>query len=181
MVQHPNAMMTLRAQLRSPTVTSGDIREPKEPDRPLWDTNKDRLRAILPTAPAAFSANAHTVSEQDTEEKARQHDIIINPSGDSQLESIRRRVEPIRRIRAVKWSSLSHRKSKVDSAGPSVSPAHSRSLWSDMIGWEVGERTERTEEQPIRRKPSADALWSCGQRKRHVFLFMHLLHLVHLC
>lgn len=156
-------MMNLRAQLRSPTVTSEDIREPKEPDRLLCDTNKDTLRVILPTAPAAFSANAHTVSEHDREEKARQHDIIINPSGDSQLENIRRRVEPTRRIRAVKWSSLSHKKSKVDKAGPSVSPAHSRSFWSDMICWLVGERTERREEQPIRRKPSADALWSLNR------------------
>lgn len=156
MVQHPKAMMTLRSQRRSPSV--GNIREPKDPDRLLGETNKGRLRATLPTAPAKFSANAHTVSEQDRVEKARQRDIMTNPSGDSQSESITKKVEPIRRIRAVVWSSLSHRKSKVESTGPSDSPAHSRSFWSDMIIWLLGENNERTEEQPIRRKPTDEAL-----------------------
>lgn len=156
-VQHPNAVIILRAQSRRRT--SGDTREPTEPYRLLEDINKDTLRATLPTAPVAFSANAHTVSEHDREEKARQHDIMINPSAVNQSESIRRRVEPIRKIWAVRRSSLSHRKSNVESAGPNVSPAHSRSFWIEMIGGKVGDRTERTEEQPIRRKPIDDALW----------------------
>lgn len=156
MVQHPNATMTLRIQLRSPSV--GNMREPKDPDRLLEETNKGRLSATLPTAPAAFSANAHTVSEQERVEKARQRDIMINPSGDSQSESTTKKVEPIRRIRAVMWSSLSHRKSKVESAGPSDSPARSRSFWSDTIIWLLGEKNERTEEQAIRRKPNDEAL-----------------------
>lgn len=164
MVQHPNAMMTLRIQLRSPSV--GITREPKEPDLVLGETNKGRLRATLPTAPAAFSANAHTVSEQERVENARQRDIMTNPSDDNQSESIMKKVEPIRRIRAVMWSSLSHKKSKVIRAGPSDSPAHSRSFWSDLIVWLLGEKTERTEEKPIRRKATDEALWSCEQRKK---------------
>lgn len=154
-VQHPNAMMTLKIQL-SPSV--GNTREPKDLDLLLGETNKGRLRATLPTAPAAFSANAHTVSEQERVEKAKQRDIMTNPSGDSQSESITKKVEPISRIRAVMWSSLSHRKSKVESTGPSDSPAHSKSFCSDMIIWLLGEKNERTEEQPIRRKPNDEAL-----------------------
>lgn len=126
MVQHPNAMMTLRIQLRSPSV--GNTRECKKPELLLGETNKGRLSATLPTAPAAFSANAHTVSEQERVEKAKQRDIMTNPSDDNQSESITKKVEPIRRIRAVTWSSLSHKKSKVTSAGPSDSPARSRSF-----------------------------------------------------
>lgn len=162
MVQHPTAMMTLRIQLRSPSV--GITREPKDPDLVLGETNKGRLRATLPTAPAAFSANAHTVSEQERVENARQRDITTNPSDDNQSESIMKKVEPIRRILAVMWSSLNHKKSKVTRTGPSDSPAHSRSFVSDLIVWLQGEKTERTEERPIRRKPTDEALWSLNSR-----------------
>jgi len=136
----------------------GITRGPKDLDLLLGETNKGRLRATLPTAPAAFSANAHTVSEQERVEKAKQRDIMINPSGVSQSESIMNKVEPISRIRAVMWSSLSHKKSKVESTGTSDSPAHSRSFWSDMIIWLLGEKNERADEQPIRRKPNDEAL-----------------------
>ncbi len=164
MVQHPNAMTTLRIQLRSPPV--GIMRESKEPDLVLGEINKGRLMATLPTAPAAFSANAHTISEQERVENDRQRDIMNNPSDDNQSESIMKPAEPIKRIRAVMWSSLSHKKSKVIRAGPSDSPAHSRSFWSDLIVWLLGEKTERTDEKPIRRKPTDEALWSCEQRTK---------------
>lgn len=153
-VQQPNAIVTLSIPLRSPSV--GSIRKRKGPDLLLGETNKGRLRATLPTAPAAFSANAHTVSEQERVEKARQRDIMTNPSDDSQSDSVMKKLEPIRRMRAVMWSSLSHRRSNVKNTGPSDSPAHSRSL---VMLWLLGEKNERIEEQPIRRKPKDDALW----------------------
>lgn len=129
-VQHPSAMMTFRLHPNSPLVPCADIREATLPALTLGATRAGRLRATLPTTPVPLAANRHTVRAQESAAMDTQRVRITKVSSDSQPESIRRSAEPIRSKWAVQRSSLSHKRLKADKDGPSISPAHSRSLWS---------------------------------------------------
>lgn len=123
----------------------------------LCPTSNGRLRATPPAAPKAFPANRHTVRQQDRDERPRQRVRTASVSAESQSERPSSRQEPHRRIRAVLWSRLRHRKSKEIRAGARTSPAHSASLWRD----ELKGRMASTAERPSRKNPTEGALWSC--------------------
>lgn len=118
----------LRSHFKGPSVASREIRGAKVCVSTLGPTSNGRLRATPPTAPKAFPANRHTVRQQDREERLRQRVRRASASVESQSENPSSRKEPHRRIRAVLWSRLSHKKSKETRAVARTSPAHSTSL-----------------------------------------------------
>lgn len=159
-------MMTFILHPNNHLAPCEDIRDATLPALTFGATRAGRLRATLPTTPVPLEANRHTVRAHDSADKDTQRVMITKPSSDIQSESIRKSAEPIRSTWAVQWSSLSHKKPKADREGPSVSPAHSRSLWT----WDrAGGRgiTARNEEHAMRKKPTDGARWSWGgERER---------------
>ena len=131
-----------------------------------------RLRATPPETPKAFPANRHTVRQQDRDDKPRQRDMTARVSSESQSESPSSRQEPHRRIRAVLWSWLSHRKSKETSAGARTSPAHSASLWREVRYELQGWKMLSVAESPSTKKPTEGPLWSCkrGESRWNSFI-----------
>lgn len=88
-------------------------------------TSSGRLRAKAPKAPAALLANRLTVRVQQRDDRPRQRVITSRASADSQSNTPSSRQEPSRRMCAVFWSLLSHRKSKETSVGARTSLANS--------------------------------------------------------
>lgn len=171
--QQPTDMEPFKSHLMSPSVAAGEISGAKVFVPTLWATSNGRLRATPPKAPKALPANRHTVRQQDSEDRPRQRVIIVRASAESQSHSPNTRQEPHRRIWAVLWSSLSHRKSKETSAGARTSPAHSTSLWIEVRYELEGCEMQSAAESPSRKRPTDGALWSCREgwtQRQHAFI-----------
>lgn len=128
-------------------------------------TSSGRLRAKAPKAPAALLANRHTVRVQERDDRPRQRVITGRASAESQSYTPSSRQEPSRRMCAVFWSLLSHRKSKETSVGARTSLANSTWLWTEARFEEEEEEEGRSRqsaaELPSRKRPTEGALWSC--------------------
>ena len=158
--RHPIAISPLSRHFWTPSAAPGATRKVKALAPGTGATRAGRLRATLPKAPATLAVNRQTVSEQHSDERATQRDIITRVSGDSQSRSPRRDAEPSNSTWAVDWSWLSHRNPKDTSAGPRTPPAHSNSSWTQSTAAQEKGKEQRAAELPMRKKPTAGALWS---------------------
>lgn len=156
--QQPTHMEPFKAHLMSPSAAAGETSGAKVFVPTLGATSSGRLRATPPKAPRAFPANRHTVRQQDREDRPRQRVISVRASPESQSHSPNSRQEPHRRMCAVLWSSLSHRKSKETSAGARTSPAHSASLWIEVRYELEGRKMQSAAESPSTNRPTEGAL-----------------------
>ncbi|KAL7393003.1 hypothetical protein ABVT39_005188 [Epinephelus coioides] len=156
--QQPTDMDPFKSQVVSSSVSAAAISGTKVFASPLGATSNGRLRATPPKAPKPLPVNRHTVRQQDREDKPRQRVISGRASAESQSHSPSIRQEPHRRICAVLWSSLSHRKSKDTSAGASTSPAHCASLWREVRYELEGFKMESAAERPSTNRPTEGAL-----------------------
>ena len=163
--KQPMDMNPFKSHFNIPSVADGEMRGAKEFVPTPGATSNGRLRATPPRAPKALPANRHTVRQQDRDDRPRQRVKSVRASAESQSHSPSNRQEPHRRICAVLWSSLSHRKWKDTSAGARTSPAHSASFWreerNELEGCEMQSPAESPAESPSTRRPIEGALWSC--------------------
>lgn len=156
--QQPTDMEHFKSHLMSPSVAAGEMSAAKVFVPTPGATTNGRLRATPPKAPKALAANRHTIRQQDREDTPRQRVIIVRASAESQSYSPSSRQEPHRRICAVLWSSLSHRKSKETSAGARTSLAHSASFWIEVRYELEGCKMQSAAESPSRKRPTEEAL-----------------------
>lgn len=156
--QQPTDMEPFKSHLLSPSAAAAEMTGAKVFVPTLGATSNGRLRATPPKAPKTLPANRHTVRQQDREDRPRQRVITVRASAESQSYSPSSRQEPNRRICAVLWSSLSHRKSKETSAGARTSPAHTASLWIEVRYEVEGGKMQSAAEFPSRKRPSEGAL-----------------------
>lgn len=147
-------MEPFKSHFISPSA-AGKVRGPRVLAPIPGATSNGRLRATPPRAPKALPANRHTVRQHDREDRAMQRVSSVSASADSQSKTPISRQEPQRRIWAVLWSPLSHRKSKETSAAARTSPAHSASFWRELEGCEMPNPAE----SPSRNRPTEGALW----------------------
>ncbi|KAK5862385.1 hypothetical protein PBY51_017787 [Eleginops maclovinus] len=84
--------------------------------------------------------------------------MSVRASAESQSHSPSSRQEPHRRICAVLWSSLSHRKSKETSAGARTWAVHSASLCKEVRYELEGCKMQSAAESPSRKRPIDGAL-----------------------
>lgn len=164
--QQPSDKDPFKNHFINPSEAAGEMSGAKVFVPTCGVTSKGRLRATPPRAPKALPANRQTVRQQDREDRPRQRFITVRASAESQSHSPSSRQEPHRRICAVLWSWLSHRKSKETSAGARTSPAHSTSLWRDITYELEGCKRQNAAESPSRKKPTEGALWFCRERQR---------------
>lgn len=155
--QQPIDMEPFKRHFISPLEAAGDIRGAKV-FVPTCATSSGRLRPIAPTAPKALPANRQTIRQQDRVERPRQRVRIVSASGESQSHSPNSKQEPHRRMCAVLWSWLSHRKSKVTNTGARTSLAHSASLCREVKYELEGCKMQNAAESPRRKKPTDAAL-----------------------
>lgn len=162
--QQPTDKDPCKSHFISPSVAAAETSGAKVFVPILCATTNGTLRATPPNAPVALPANTHTVRQQDREDRPRQRVMTVRASAESQSDSPSIRQEPHRRICAVLWSWLSHRKSKDTSTGASTSPAHSVSLWRELRCGLEGWKIQSAAENPIRNRPTEGPLWSCRER-----------------
>lgn len=161
--QQPTDIDTFKIHFISPSDTAGEMRGAKVSVPTCGVTSEGRLRATPPRAPKALPVNRHTVRQQDREDRPRHRVITVRASAESQSHSPSSMQEPHRRIWAVLWSWLSHRKSKETSAGARTCPAHSASLCSEVRYELEGGKTQTAAESPSRKRPTEGDLWSCRE------------------
>lgn len=82
--QQPTHRDAFNNQTVTPSAAVAEVSNEKVVVPTFGATNNGRMRATAPKAPQAFSANRHTVSEQDMEVNPRQRVIIVRVSADIQ-------------------------------------------------------------------------------------------------
>lgn len=161
--QQPTDMNPFKSPLSAASLAAAEISGVTVSVATPGATSNGRLRAKPPKAPGALLANRHTVRVQERDDRPRQRVITVRASAESQSYSPSSRQEPSRRMCAVFWSLLSHRKSKETSVGARTSLANSTSLWIEVRYEEEGRRSQSAAEFPSRKRPTEGALWSCRE------------------
>lgn len=159
--QQPTDSKAFKSHFTSPSVAAGDTSGAATVVSTCCSMSNGKLRATPPTAPKTLPANRHTIRQQDRDDRPRQRVNTVRVSADSQSESPSSRQEPIRRVHAVPWSSLSHRNSKATSTGASTSPAQVACFLREARCELEGRRTQSVAERPSRKRPIEGPLWSC--------------------
>lgn len=170
--QQPTDINPFKSHLRMASLAAAETSGVKVVVPTLGATSSGRLRATPPKTPKALPANRHTVRVQDRDDRPMQRVITVRASAESQSYSPSSRQEPSRRMCAVLWSLLSHRKSKETSAGARTSPANSTSLWIEARYEGEGRKRQSAAEFPSRKRPTEGALWSCREEVAIIILFL---------
>lgn len=161
--QHPIDMDPFKSHFINPSEAAGEIRGIKA-FVPTCITSSGRLRATPPRAPKTLLANRQTVRQQEREDRPKHRVRTVSASPERESHSPSSRQEPHRRICAVLWSWLSHRKSKETNTGARTSPAHSASFWREVRYELEGCKMLSAAENPSRKRPTEGALWSYKER-----------------
>lgn len=158
--QHPIDMNPFKSHVINPSEAAGEISGVKA-FVPTCTIISGSVRATPPRAPKALLANRQTVRQQEREDRPKHWVRTVSASSERESHSPSSKQEPHRRICAVLWSWLSHRKSKETNTGASTSPAHSASFCR-VAKYELeGCKMLSAAESPSRKRPTEGALWSC--------------------